>query len=189
MINASLKIFGLNGYQHASTDDIVKEASISKGLLFHYFNSKLGLYTFLADYCVRFMILEISTGVNSGVNGKETDYFKLLMELESAKLKVLKNYPYMQHFINSIEQETDEEALSVTKEQRDNLAAVYHEIMSRADTSRFLPEADATRVGKMIRMTLSGLMSESIKKGVFQPERFYTEAQKYLHMIGSISYK
>ena len=36
MINAALKVFALNGYRHASTDDIVREAAISKGLLFHY---------------------------------------------------------------------------------------------------------------------------------------------------------
>lgn len=46
IINASLKMFALNGYRHASTDDMVREAAISKGLLFHYFGSKLGLYVF-----------------------------------------------------------------------------------------------------------------------------------------------
>ena len=60
MINASLKIFALNGYRHASTDDIVAEAGISKGLLFHYFINKLGLYSFLYDYSTRFMMLELS---------------------------------------------------------------------------------------------------------------------------------
>ena len=30
MINAALKTFALHGYRHASTDDIVREASISK---------------------------------------------------------------------------------------------------------------------------------------------------------------
>ena len=44
MINASLKVFAENGYRHASTDVIVKDAGISKGLLFHYFTSKMGLY-------------------------------------------------------------------------------------------------------------------------------------------------
>ena len=42
MINAGLHIFAMNGYRHASTDEIVKEANISKGLLFHYFESKAG---------------------------------------------------------------------------------------------------------------------------------------------------
>lgn len=37
MINASLKIFSRGGYRHASTDEIVKEAGISKGLLFPLF--------------------------------------------------------------------------------------------------------------------------------------------------------
>ena len=35
MINAALQVFAAQGYLHASTDQIVKEAGISKGLLFH----------------------------------------------------------------------------------------------------------------------------------------------------------
>ena len=44
MINAALKVFALNGYRHASTDDIVREAAISKGLLFH-----MQIYLFLKN--------------------------------------------------------------------------------------------------------------------------------------------
>ena len=64
MLNAALKIFALQGYRHASTDDIVKEAGISKGLLFHYFESKLGLYSFVYDYSVRFVMLEMKACVS-----------------------------------------------------------------------------------------------------------------------------
>lgn len=89
MINASLKIFALNGYKHASTDDIVTEAGISKGLLFHYFGSKLGLYTFLYDYSVRFMKLELTRGVVETNN--KADYFELRKQIEFAKMQVLKH--------------------------------------------------------------------------------------------------
>ena len=89
MINASLKIFALNGYRHASTDDIVAEAGISKGLLFHYFVNKLGLYTFLYDYSVRFMLLELS----GCAGGEKEDFFELIRKRENAKMQVLKNYP------------------------------------------------------------------------------------------------
>ena len=58
MINAALKVFAMNGYQKASTDDIVKEAGISKGLLFHYFGSKAGAYTFMYEYSSRFMMMD-----------------------------------------------------------------------------------------------------------------------------------
>lgn len=40
ILNAALKEFAQKGYQNASTNEIVKEAGISKGLLFHYFNNK-----------------------------------------------------------------------------------------------------------------------------------------------------
>ena len=60
MINASLKIFAMKGYEHASTDDIVREAGISKGLLFHYFINKIGLYSFIYDYSVKYLMLELS---------------------------------------------------------------------------------------------------------------------------------
>ena len=75
MINAALKVFALNGYRHASTDEIVKEAMISKGLLFHYFTNKIGLYLFIYDYSVRFMSLEL----NSFVSKSETNLFLLFI--------------------------------------------------------------------------------------------------------------
>ena len=77
MINAALKVFAMNGYGHASTDEIVREAGISKGLLFHYFISKLGLYAFVYDYSVRYLLLELTTGVNR----EETDFFKLVDQI------------------------------------------------------------------------------------------------------------
>ncbi|MBQ8007422.1 MAG: TetR/AcrR family transcriptional regulator [Lachnospiraceae bacterium] len=60
IINAALKTFALKGYKDASTDVIVKEAGISKGLLFHYFTSKQGLYDFICDYSTKYMILELT---------------------------------------------------------------------------------------------------------------------------------
>ena len=74
MINAALKVFAQQGYHHASTDDIVREAGISKGLLFHYFGSKLGVYTFVYDYSVRYMTLELS----SCVDNKCTELFSVM---------------------------------------------------------------------------------------------------------------
>ena len=55
MINGAMKVFARNGYKRASTDDMVKEAGVSKGLWFHYFGNKLGLYDFIADYAVKYM--------------------------------------------------------------------------------------------------------------------------------------
>lgn len=182
MINASLKIFALNGYQYASTDDIVKEAGISKGLLFHYFGSKLGLYTFLADYCVRYMKMEVSNIINF----KESDYFVIIKDIESARLLVLRKYPYMQQFLNTAENEADHDATAATGEQLNNLKSVYSDIMKKADYSQFNTDADSKRVFKLVDMMLKSLMLEELRSGTFKPEHYYAEALKYIEMISKL---
>lgn len=125
MINASLKIFSRGGYRHASTDEIVKEAGISKGLLFHYFGSKLGLYGFLFDYSARFMLLELSREVKRS----ETDYFALTKQMEQARMQVMKLYPYMQRFLDVAVKEEHTEAVSGSRKEaglRGSAAGIQH---------------------------------------------------------------
>ena len=44
ILNAAMEEFARNGYKNTSTNKIVKQAGISKGLLFHYFSNKKELY-------------------------------------------------------------------------------------------------------------------------------------------------
>ena len=76
IINAALMVFAENGYRKASTDVMVKEAGISKGLLFHYFTSKQGLYDFIVDYSTKYMILELTRTVKKS----EKDLFSLMLQ-------------------------------------------------------------------------------------------------------------
>lgn len=184
MINAALKLFAINGYGHASTDDIVREAGISKGLLFHYFISKLGLYSFVYDYSVRYMMLELSTGVSA----KETDYFELLGQMKQAQLQVMKNYPYMLQFLNKSKEENVSEALVETEDKRGILSGYYSEVLERADLSKFRKETDIKRLTKIIDYTVEGLMKEHFLNGSFQPEIYYEEMKQYLAMMKKLSY-
>ncbi len=185
MINAALKVFAMNGYEHASTDDIVKEAGISKGLLFHYFISKLGLYSFIYDYSVKYIQLELSTGVSK----KETDYFKLLLQIKQSQLQVMKNYPYMLQFINKSREEDVSEALVETEDKRNVLPKQYAEIMERSDLSKFKQDADVKKLTKVIEYTADGLMAEQFRNASFQPEIYYKEIEQYFEMIKKLSYK
>lgn len=184
MINAALKIFALNGYKHASTDDIVSEAGISKGLLFHYFGNKIGLYTFLYDYSVRFMRLELTRGVND-----TTDYFELRKQVEFSKMQVLKNYPYMQHFLDSTRSENVKEALLAIEDQRDAMTELYAEIMSKVNKSLFAANVDFNKLDAMLKYTIKGLMAERFDEASFNPEMLYEEIVDYLTMMKKITYK
>lgn len=185
MINASLKIFAMNGYKHASTDDIVTEAGISKGLLFHYFGSKLGLYTFLYDYSVRFMKLELTTGVSSSVD----DYFEIRKQIEFAKMQVLKNYPYMQQFLDRCATENVSEALMAIEKQRSVIQDVYAVLKNQTNHSLFMDNISFEKLDAMLDYTITGLMCAHFRDDSFHPEMLYEEIVSYLNMLKQMSYK
>lgn len=184
MINAALKIFADNGYHHASTDEIVKEAGISKGLLFHYFTSKMGLYEFLYDYCLRFLNLELG----SNINKNESDYFDLMLSIEIAKKNILKSYPYMQAFIDRSQLEDDEDALSTTENLREELQNMYDGFLSQVDSSKFKREVDPASIHTLLQFTLQGIMKEQLQAISFNADHYFAESKKYITMLKEICY-
>lgn len=183
MINAALKVFALNGYRHASTDDMVKEAAISKGLLFHYFGSKLGVYTFVYDYSVRYMTLELSTVVDT----KEKNLFELMKQTESAKLHAMRGYPYMQQFLNRCMMEDVSEALLAIAEKRNLLNDAYENVFKQVDSTGLPKGVDAAKLRKMLELTADGLMTERFYDASFQPDMLYEEIVSYLDMMKTLT--
>lgn len=185
MINAALKIFALKGYRHASTDDIVREAAISKGLLFHYFGSKLGVYSFIYDYSVRFINLEL----RSAVDPNEKDLFEVLKQTEYARMHAMRAYPYMQQFLDRSMSEDVHEALLAIEDKRGTLEEAAEGIYSQIDYTQLPPQIDGEKLRKMLDFTMKGLMTERFQDASFQPEMLYTEICDYLDMMKMIVYR
>lgn len=175
MINAALKLFAENGYRRASTDDMVKEAGISKGLLFHYFGSKLGLYEFVYDYSVKFLTMELS----SVLHQEETDFFVLRGQIEQAKAAVMKNFPYVQLFLYRASKEDGTEALTAITEKRQQLRELYDSMYSHVDESS-VAGGSPDRIRRMTDYTLNGLLEDLLRTNSFSPEGYLAEAQAYL---------
>lgn len=179
MINAALKVFAMQGYKHASTDDIVREAAISKGLLFHYFESKLGAYEFVYEYSVRYMVLEMSTIVSK----TETNLFEVMKQMEYARMNATKGYPYMQQFLNRSMSEDVSEVLLATENMRSVLETEYEKLFAQIDYSGFPSGVDGHKLLKMMDFTMKGLMTERFLEDSFQPEMLYAEIIDYLDMM------
>lgn len=64
ILEAALVEFADKGYKKASTNTIVREAGVSKGLLFHYFTSKKDLYIYLYKFATETITNELYEGVN-----------------------------------------------------------------------------------------------------------------------------
>ena len=185
MINAALKVFALQGYRHGSTDDIVREAAVSKGLLFHYFGSKLGVYQFIYDYSVRYMNLELRSTVNSG----ESDLFVVVKQIERAKMHAMRGYPYMQQFLNRSMAEDSYEALLAVVEKRNALEETIAAVEGQIDYGALPGEIDGEKLRKMLDFTIKGLMTERFQDASFQPEMLYEEICGYLDMMRRIVYR
>lgn len=179
MVNAALKIFATNGYLHASTDDIVKEAHISKGLLFHYFDSKIGVYSFIYDYAVRYISLELSTAIDPS----ETSFFEVIRQMEAAKMQVLRSYPYMFMFINSCKKETITEAILATESSKSTLEENINSILSKVDQTFLKSRIHAMEHMKMLSYTIEGIMEASLRDGSFNAEMNYEENIKYINIV------
>ncbi|MDR0347167.1 MAG: TetR/AcrR family transcriptional regulator [Coriobacteriales bacterium] len=90
ILRAALEEFAGNDYASASTNAIVKRAQISKGLLFHYFNDKLGLYLYLLNYVAE----QLYSDVMGSIDLANDDIFDIMQKTIEAKLGVANRYVF-----------------------------------------------------------------------------------------------
>ncbi|HWT27459.1 MAG TPA: TetR/AcrR family transcriptional regulator [Mobilitalea sp.] len=95
IINAGFKEFGRHGYKKASVEAIVKEANISKGSLFYYFESKKNFYIYLYEYCGTLMEKYIDSPDDGGAPSymKFTDFFERVNAIQLLRMKHTIAYP------------------------------------------------------------------------------------------------
>ena len=146
--------------------------------MFHYFESKLGVYGFVYDYSVRYLLLELSTTVDS----QETDLFTLIQQVETGKMHACCSYPYLQQFLNRAQSENVSEALLAVEERKRQMEDYFTVVFDRADLGKYASAEDAGKLHKMLELTIRGLMNERILEDAFQPEMLYEEILEYLNL-------
>ena len=182
IINAGLKVFAKHGFRHATTDDIVKEAGISKGLLFHYFTNKVGVYIFLMDYSVRFLLLELSRTVKTDTK----NFFELMKQMEDGKLAVLKNYPYMQAFLDKAFEEVCLEALEECEEQKEVYRNKIEEYYKQVAEQKFKHHVTFEKMQTLFGYIIKGITAENMALDTMQPELMYVRICEYIDMMRGV---
>lgn len=84
ILEACILEFADKGYEKASTNAIIKEAKISKGILFHYFGNKKSLFLYIVEHCLQFLLTEYRKYPLE----KSGDIFDRIMEFGMLKLKI-----------------------------------------------------------------------------------------------------
>lgn len=184
IINAALKAFALGGYMHASTDDIVRMAGISKGLIFHYFETKLGLYQFVYNYSTRVINIELATGISRDI----TDFFSIRLEIEKVLSTCMKQYPYIRLFLTRAENETTPEAATAILPTRESFEQTIRDILDRGDITRFKEGANYQLIENIVSMTCRGILESKFREGDFLADDYYDEVVEYLEMLRELTY-
>ncbi|MFN2746775.1 MULTISPECIES: TetR/AcrR family transcriptional regulator [unclassified Bacillus (in: firmicutes)] len=160
MVNAALTQFVQSGYEKASTNEIVKEAQISKGSLFNYFNNKKDLYLYLIDHA-----LKIIDGIYDEIDLNERDLFKRLSQVGLIKLKIQQTYPLVFDFLKSIGEEQAAEVKPDIEQLMGNiLDNGLNRIYENIDWSKFREDVDPEKALHILNWTMVGFAEAQIKK-------------------------
>ncbi len=150
IINAALKEFARNGYDRASTNEIVKEAKISKGSLFNYFINKKELYLFLLDY-----VMKVIEKIYDEIDRNETDFFEKMRQLGLAKFKVYKRLPQAFNFLRSLsDEEAAEVKTTVSELKKDLITKGMEKGYENIDWSRFREDFNREKMINIINWTM-----------------------------------
>jgi TetR/AcrR family transcriptional regulator len=192
IFNAAIKEFALKGYDRASTNEIVKNAEISKGLLFHYFKNKKQLYLFLFDYCYKI----IADDFYQKINFNETDFFTRIRVAVMMKMELMAKYPDIFKFIEEAylddSPEIKAEIGKMVKEMNDiNIGKIYEGI----DVSKFRDDIDIHKIIKIITWTFEKISEEELFKAKLSPtheidyQKIRLEAEEYFEILTKCFYK
>lgn len=185
MINGAMQVFAKNGYKLASTDDMVKVAGVSKGLWFHYFVNKAGLYTFVADYCVKYLNMELSVNLI----GKTQDYFEILYTVEETKAQIAKMYPYIPLMIQAMEKEDDEEIEAVAKAKYAPFEKKIEEALESFSDDRLKDGVSREVLDKTVKYTVNGIREKAYAEQNFDSEKYLSKIREFFEMMKKITYK
>ena len=105
IVTSAMTLFGEVGYKKAYISEIAAAAGISKALVFHYFGSKKGLYSYLVYYTGKIVMTEAQEKRDT----QSKDFFDRAIVTLGFRLSIKSRYPAMSKFMDSVSSENEDE--------------------------------------------------------------------------------
>ncbi|QQK75333.1 TetR/AcrR family transcriptional regulator [Salicibibacter cibarius] len=192
ILNAAMKEFAEKGYEQASTNKIIKDAGIGKGMLFHYFNNKKDLYEYLVDYAITVMHDEYLSLIDTN----EVDFIERMKQIAQVKWKYIAQHPNVSNFIAMVYL-SDEVLLPEELDTRlaDLQKTGYALIYKNVDQNLLRHDVDVDKAFQLIRWAIEGYQNELMRQ--FQGETiahidlqpYWDEFYEYLDVLKTTFYK
>ncbi|MDA8441651.1 MAG: TetR/AcrR family transcriptional regulator, partial [Peptococcaceae bacterium] len=192
IISVSINEFAKHGYVNASTNTIVKAAGISKGLLFHYFAHKQGLFSYVYNYCVDL----IATELIAKIDLNQRDILVRLRDTMLVKIELSEKFPQIFDFVARVYvEEADEVKNLISQKEQAAIADSYATLITDIDYSLFKAEIDVQKAIKVIIWTLEKFGAEVLSQTSdpnlkdLDYQAILSEANTYLKLFRECFYK
>ncbi|MDR4968451.1 MAG: TetR/AcrR family transcriptional regulator [Acholeplasmataceae bacterium] len=191
IINTAVDEFVKYGYEKASTNSITKQAGISKGSLFSYFESKEKLYIYLIDYGIH-----VINKLYKEIDYSERDLFQRLENIGIQKIKIQSEYPYIFDFFKTLKQEKSSIVKSTIQSKftlvtNQGIEKIYHNI----DYTKFRDDIDIDKAIEILNWAMFGFSERTLNeintfKHVEQiGEKYLNKWHEYSEFLKKIFYK
>lgn len=160
ILDACIQEFADKGYENASTNTMVKAAGISKGILFHYFKNKRGLFIYVLDYCFSTLVEQYNQ-----YPLKETgDIFQRLSEVSVIKLKLTHANPEISKIIMDALVNSQEDIRSEIERKYNQLSSEYMSaFFQEIDYSKFRSGVNPSKAIEILMLFLKALGDQYLK--------------------------
>lgn len=192
LLDACYFLFGKNGYKNTSVNSIVKEAGISKGLLYHYFVSKEELYKDLLAYSSDKFMKEYLDNVDASAR----DFLERIRSLTMLKFNMLKETPNLLNYFSSLTNEEAPEIKEIRMQLTKEIEVNYKELaFGNLDYSLFREDIDVALAIESITVSLEQLGNKLKLKHFINGEytisddEFSRELTKYIDFFRTSFYK
>ncbi|RNF38734.1 TetR/AcrR family transcriptional regulator [Planococcus salinus] len=192
ILESAMKEFAEKGFEQASTNRIVKEAGIGKGMLFYYFNSKRDLYEYLLAYCMDIVVNEYFQLVDTS----EADFIERLRHTAEVKMEVQAKHKYVFNFMGTFMLKKEEDLPAHLQKRYEELYRLGNALLYEGiDTSLFRNDIDTEKAFKLIRWSIEGYQNELLvrlegqKMTEIDLDVYWQEFYEYLDILKKSFYK
>ena len=188
IIHAAMEEFVRSGYEKASTNEIVKNAGISKGSLFQYFKSKKDLYLFLYEESSKAI-----EQIYEAMDWNETDLFERLRKLGLTKLEIFRKYPLAIDFIRAFTLEDAAEVKAeIEQKNKQVMERGFKKLYENIDWSKFRKDIDLGAAMQVLNWTMLGFAEQQRKKlpAIEEvDENSLGDWERYFHLLKTCFYQ
>jgi len=196
ILHAAIAEFGRVGYRAASTNEIVKKAGVSKGLLFHHFKCKEQLYT----ACQIYVLEEYGKYMLEHKDFTSPDLFKRILKNLRIKMEFGFRNPMFLGIINRAwTLENDENPLEKLEAETHVLNSMQLQadfFFEGIDSGLFREGYDIAKIMKYSRLMLeahwkqfAGRHNNDVTVMIENMEDYFSEAEEIVELFRKGAYR